>query len=280
MTATMAEGEAAQRLAVVAHNLALRSEARALTLRMSGLRHAFVKGAVLAGELYPDLSARPMSDIDLLVHPRDVDEALRRLLASGYEPHPAHNLDHDRMWAHETPLRAPRAGGEVTVDLHWHLLHPERFTLSDEDVWSRLRSVDVDGVHVTTTDETLTLVHLAAHYAVHHCRNERSLIDFRLAMDRWRARVSFAELWSLAERSGLEGALALAWRATGQGDAVVPATARRRARVAAALVRLGAPSPRGVDVLGHVALLALVSGKLRVRSVRSILLDRLRCASR
>ena len=77
----------------------------------AGIDCLALKGAALAGTLYPDPATRPMSDLDLLLRPQHLRRALTLLRQAGYS---LENFTyHALLW------------GPVFVELHWSLPYPQ-----------------------------------------------------------------------------------------------------------------------------------------------------------
>jgi hypothetical protein len=72
------------------------------------------KGFPAAELLYPDVGARSMGDVDLLVRPADFEMAYRALLAAGFRNPYAGDAVLDHPTHHEREL----SDGELVVDLH------------------------------------------------------------------------------------------------------------------------------------------------------------------
>lgn len=137
----------------------------AAALDTAGLSWLAMKGPVLAAHHYPDIGDRGYSDLDLLVHHRDFEAAVRLLEETGFE-HVIRNWPlAERMLAGQVEMRR----GPVRIDLHWHL----HYARSDRDPYglrpsamiARARRVDVSGVAVPTFDPVDTVVTLAFHAA-------------------------------------------------------------------------------------------------------------------
>ncbi len=76
------------------------------------------KGVHLQHTCYLQPAHRPATDIDLFVHARDREAAIRCLVSAGFEPEPlAETLSHEvKLVKHN-----------MAIDLHWHLLRPGRY---------------------------------------------------------------------------------------------------------------------------------------------------------
>lgn len=80
-----------------------------------------LKGAALAGKLYPDPATRPMSDLDLLVRPAQLRQALGVLRHLGYS---LENFTyHAVLW------------GAAPVELHWSLPYAEQPRAEPPEPW-------------------------------------------------------------------------------------------------------------------------------------------------
>ena len=127
---------------------------------LGGLPAAPLKGIYLLDTVYrDDPGSRPMSDLDLLVRSRDVEEAVGRLAAAGFAETAASRRT-GAGW-HERCL----AGRGVLLELHTRLgiKHAPRSS------WAELAPVParVHGREVHALDAETTLVHLVAHFVKH-----------------------------------------------------------------------------------------------------------------
>ncbi|RMH36855.1 MAG: hypothetical protein D6689_21660 [Deltaproteobacteria bacterium] len=135
--------QAAERAAALAEAVAV--------LRRAGVAVAVIKGAAYAGWLYADPAERPMSDVDLLVRPRDRRTALRALAGLGYRPTVQPPLHH------ATAL----ARGRSWIDLHVGIVQPGRTRISTDAVMARARPAAerADGaLRLDPADEVLFLM--------------------------------------------------------------------------------------------------------------------------
>jgi hypothetical protein len=131
----------------------LESAARSLLLRsaleavLGALAAASVpamplKGAALAGRIYPDPALREMTDLDVLVPAGTLDAANAALAGVGYRSaYPATSPWGRPAWMrahhHHDPPLVDR-GGRISVELHHHLVGPDRAAgLRIADVWRR-----------------------------------------------------------------------------------------------------------------------------------------------
>ena len=106
------------------------------------------KGPALALQLFDNVALRQFSDLDLLVHPRDVLRARDLLLRDGYEPLPPLSEGQQAVLLRtQCNLPFSREQKRMIVELHWKVSAPSfARPFETEDFWSRL----VDGKLETT----------------------------------------------------------------------------------------------------------------------------------
>jgi hypothetical protein len=86
-----------------------------------------LKGVLLQHWLYDEPTERPLTDVDLLVHPADLASAVERLEASRYRRTPHHTVGGCVM---ETPLG-------LALDLHSQLFDRARYRMPTADLFAR-----------------------------------------------------------------------------------------------------------------------------------------------
>lgn len=136
---------------------------------MNGRPVMVLKGACLAREVYPSPALRPFSDLDVLVRPADLVEAVRQLERLGY--HPLGNLpdqpDTDPVGLNSVLFQA--AEHEPAFHVHWHLFNSilpkyARASLDLESLWAVARPCAEGG-------SSLAPEHLLIHLAEHALRH-------------------------------------------------------------------------------------------------------------
>src|SRR5690606_32307488 len=126
------------------------------------------------------------------------------LYSLGYEPRELNTREGDLRGTFQCALRRARpGGGRGWVELHWSAFPPKMFPVPEELAWSRLEPFEVRNERVFVFDPTLTLVHLAAHFAQHECTHPRILADIAAAWNRWHDCIDGAELGALANLTGV-----------------------------------------------------------------------------
>lgn len=163
--------------ATFAANVVRRDALQALgaALDDDAIPYVAIKGAATLVRSPSTMRTRAMSDLDVLVSPRDFVRAQRVARALGYDA-PEQTRPLSQRWTCEVELRR-RSGAFVSaVDLHRGLHHGH--------VWRRLaaevlaRKERVDGIAIPSTEDALLVV--AAHRARHAYRG-----DLREVSDAW-----------------------------------------------------------------------------------------------
>jgi hypothetical protein len=155
----------AYQMATVAHARCL-VDLTAVVDRFARLDHAWVvvKGPVLAALGYADPGGRLYDDLDLVVSPAGVGQALSLLEADGGR---LHSLNWPMMTRHRRAELPIELGGGMLADLHWHLLVTPgiraRFPWPVSESLERRRIVDVSGIAVPTLDVEDGILYLCLH---------------------------------------------------------------------------------------------------------------------
>ena len=126
-----------------------------------------MKGPVLDGVLYPRPRLRTYRDLDVLVDPHLLADAVARLEGVGFRVVDRNwRQIHDRM---VSQLHLEREAS-APIDLHWTLIFDSElrrtFRYDIDRMIARARSVEVAGGPVHTFDAADTLIHLAVHAAI------------------------------------------------------------------------------------------------------------------
>ena len=126
----------------VAKNMFFDHIARQITDLFSDDRIEFIpmKGIHLASNVYDDPGTREMEDIDILIHPGDIDNARKILSGMGFNEEVKDQGSHYSFVSdHDQP---------VVVELHYRLFTGKStvqntlFHLTEKDVWSRVEKKD------------------------------------------------------------------------------------------------------------------------------------------
>jgi hypothetical protein len=128
----------------------------------------FLKGAALAGTVYPNIALRPMSDVDLLIRVLDLPRAQEILLARGYALYPDRAREFDRSFGRAKTFT--RQTSFMSVDLHWRLLEwprGQQAALLTEWLWNSAMERKVADIPALVLSPEAQILHLTSHLAKH-----------------------------------------------------------------------------------------------------------------
>lgn len=128
-------------------------------LQREGIDTLVIKGVALAAAVYPNVGARPMADLDIVVPPEQARAAIRLVEQHGWR-RAAGAVDDYVNWRHAMQFHHPK-GGEL--DLHWHVLFDCCNDEADRFFWSSTQPVDVLGAPTRRLDATAALLHTVIH---------------------------------------------------------------------------------------------------------------------
>jgi Uncharacterised nucleotidyltransferase len=172
-------------------------------LNEAGIETIILKGAYLAENFYGNPALRPMSDVDILVHPEDLGKANLALSSVGFN-------------AMEFSLSPPddvnefhyveKASG-MLIEVHWALLPPDYpFTVDMNALWKRAIPARVAGAKVLALSSEDLVIHLAIHATIHRFEfGLRPLCDLAEVLS-W-ASVDWEVLEERTHRNGMSRAV-------------------------------------------------------------------------
>jgi hypothetical protein len=132
-----------------------------------GIPVIVLKGAALANSVYDSIGERPMSDVDLLVHPEDREKIIAMLEQAGYEfkPWPVGNFHPFNInYTGEIDFLA-KSGTDF--DLHWNLISFEWVRLLNnldvDAIWRAAQPLAIDGIMTLQLGPCDMLIHVCLH---------------------------------------------------------------------------------------------------------------------
>jgi hypothetical protein len=173
-----------------------------------------LKGAALAPTLYPDISLRPISDIDLLVHRADLDRAASLLAGSGFNQVVERGDRFEKRFFNEQYFFKP-SSTISRLELHWHVLNISYYRQHApiEWFWQRTVPFSLNGRRAVMLDPGAQLLHLCSHLFLKHRNNHlRWSYDIALLLARYGEQIDWAELTQAAKKFKLGLALRAAIR--------------------------------------------------------------------
>ena len=170
-----------------ARNLRLLAEFQkvAKTLQERNIPFIPLKGVYVSSNLYQNIGERIITDIDLLIPPVNLREAVDAIETNtGYHPSRLYDLETEQRNLHHLPPYIK--SGAPPLEIHWTLLHPRFKTqLNLQGVWEDSVPAKLRDIQARTLSPNDLLIYLCAHVAYHHVyiNSLRSLFDIKLVLD-------------------------------------------------------------------------------------------------
>ncbi|WP_416149852.1 nucleotidyltransferase family protein [Salipaludibacillus sp. HK11] len=141
------------------------------------IRVLFLKGPVLAYELYGDLSLRTSSDLDFLIPIEELDTAEKILSELGYEKYDyIQSVLSDWRWRHHhVTYIHPEKG--LKLEIHWRLHPGPGKEPTFNDLWSRKTLTSITSSPVYYLGKEDLFVFLVTHGSRHGWSRLRWLVD-------------------------------------------------------------------------------------------------------
>lgn len=148
-------------------------------LSEKGIKTLFLKGPVVAQELYGDISLRTSSDLDFLVPIQYLDQAEDLLVMNGYEKgdHIETVLNDWRWRYHHVTYFHPHK--RVKLELHWRLHPGPGKEASFQELWERKRICSLTNYPVNFLGSEDLFIFLVVHGARHGWSRLRWLDDIK-----------------------------------------------------------------------------------------------------
>lgn len=185
----------------------------AVSLKAEKIDVIVMKGAALAEVVYQDIGARSMSDIDLLIHKKDLagtDAVFRSL---GYHAVDASPFDTADNAAHYLTTRDYRSTdpSHPSFHLHWHIVNssvpaPYSAGIDMNDIWNDAVPVDIAGAGVLSMAPHHFLIHLAEHAmrVTHSASRLVYLVDIATLIKRYGDELDWNKVLSAAKDFGID----------------------------------------------------------------------------
>lgn len=128
-----------------------------------------LKGAALADVCYSNIALRPMTDIDILIHKKDLPKAKGVLQEIGYRlEEPDYGVVLEKF---ASDLKFVKEG-EIGLEVHWVLTQYERFKgiieFDMEGIWQTAESCRIDGVQCKILSFEHLILYLCTHLSLVH----------------------------------------------------------------------------------------------------------------
>jgi hypothetical protein len=171
-----------------ARSLVYRSEIARVAgeLHVRGIPLLLLKGACMAGSVYPDPAMREMGDLDFLVREEHLAGAAGVLEALGYTTRYPYQPGELVSYRHHLPVYSSPNG--VHIELHWTIISLfENEPVSPGPLWERAVPTSLDGAAVFELCPEDLLLHVCGHASYHHTfeLGLRSLYDVLAILQRF-----------------------------------------------------------------------------------------------
>lgn len=161
----------------------------AIEIESNGIEYLILKGFVYSHYLYSSPGLRPIKDIDLLIHPKDVGVIDALLQKYGFEQTISDEMNYSRY-----------DGIDIVLDVHTKLMFPPAV-----DLWENLKEIKIENHSFYTLDLENQMVYLISHPLIQH--GYLMLIwvyDFLLFVRRHNKELDHARFQTLTSMYGLE----------------------------------------------------------------------------
>lgn len=215
----------------LARNMRLLHELGGLlhALHQAGIQAIPLKGAFLADSVYPHVALRPMADVDLLVRPGDVAEAIKLLTHMGFtSEHRFEPVAAADFSQHMPPMSSSHG---MPLELHWTIANPLTGLRLDgaeiDSLWARSTSAVVSGAPARALAPADLLLHVCMHVSIEHRFDHmavRSFLDIAELVKRYQVDIDWPEFrerggrWGVAAGVRLALVLAMEWTALSMPD--------------------------------------------------------------
>ena len=190
-------------------------------LEEAGLKMIIMKGADLAGSLYPQTGLRSMVDLDCLVSQSALSHATAVMSALGYVEDRDHmTLPRRGFQEHHVVMRLPNIPQSIRLELHHALLNARRdfFELNIEWFFSQTKPFgsslfienNAPNDSLLTFTASAHLFYLAVHLMMAHGTGGSDLLhfyDIHLLLERWGSQINWEELLAAARDMNLDYAI-------------------------------------------------------------------------
>lgn len=152
-------------------------------LRKAGIAFIPLKGFVLSQKIYGDATTRITGDIDLLLDPSDIIQAISALNSMGFVsaqfPWPSSHYQQQRLIRFRNQFALENNEKELVVELHWRLFYypvlpPAQMNLI---VNENNTTIDMHGRSFSVLNHELDLLFLIVHGGMHGWRRLKWLVD-------------------------------------------------------------------------------------------------------
>jgi len=172
----------------------------------NGIAAIPLKGTVMAERFFGHFAGRGTSDIDLLIKPDQMKEAIACVGNAGFSTPLEENPEHYHL---EWVKKIPSMPDALTVELHWSLAPDRTSRMRMEASWET--SERLPGYrHARILGTTYTFYSLCLHGASHRMDSLRYVLDLYHLLNGQRGKIDLNEVWRQACADGTRKRVAAA----------------------------------------------------------------------
>jgi len=133
-----------------------------------GIKVVPFKGPVLAQAIYGDIALRSFCDLDIMVKKQDVLKAKDLMISRGYQSTLKLTPSLEKTYLQSAcEYNFTRSNPSIWVEIHWNF-HPNYFSIPfDEEIWSRLETMNLEGATVNRFPAEDLILALCGHATRH-----------------------------------------------------------------------------------------------------------------
>jgi hypothetical protein len=207
-------------------------------LEEDGIAAVSYRGPVLAKRAYGELALRQFNDLDILVHPADLERVRASLRSLDYVEETPYGVDVETYAQAMHHYAFQHSGGRVLLEVHWDITPKFFGSFLDPGLWQRTEWIYLAETRVRTLSAEDLMLILCVHSAVHGWQRLGWTCDVA-ELIRSRPGLGWAQLLLQARRLGAERMLLLgAYLAHNLLDVEVPLELRERFQGDRTLARL------------------------------------------
>ncbi len=175
-----------------------------------GIKTVLLKGMALEHTVYGNRGIRQMTDVDVLISGDECINARKLLLDRGFRSLPLKSPVHKLIIAYTGKHLPSLLKGDFSVEIHHELFGGGGKSLT-KMLYDGSSETEIEGEKAFIPDAQLHFLYLVRHLGYHEMNNESQLrlyADLALLIEKYPERILNTDLFSLAERAGIENILA------------------------------------------------------------------------
>lgn len=150
----------------------------------NGIRPLFLKGPILAADLYGEISMRTCGDLDILIPINDLEKANELLVNLGYEKDEyIQTLLNDWKWRHHHFTYYHPSKG-TKIEIHWRLNPAPSIEPTFNELWERKRQSSITSYPAYFMSKEDLFFSLVTHGARHGWSRLRWLVDIHQILNK------------------------------------------------------------------------------------------------